>query len=190
MLGGMFLFIFLIPAQGDAETRGSAEIFAELYEEYLPKVFRFIRYRIDDNSIAEDLTSVVFEKALTKIHTYRSQKAMFSTWIFTIARNTVTDHLRTSHRDQTVSLDPESGPGKVDTSPEEVVVKAEEYRTLHSGIARLSQPEQRIISLKFGAEMTNREIARMLGVSESNVGNTVFRAVRKLRDSFKGWRDE
>ena len=190
MLGGMFLFVLFIPAQGDAETRSSAETFAELYEEYLPKVFRFIKYRIEDNSIAEDLTSVVFEKALTKIHTYRSQKAMFSTWIFTIARNTVTDHLRTSHKDATVSLDPESSHGKVDFSPEDVVIKAEEYRTLHSNIARLSQTEQKIISLKFGAEMTNREIARMLGVSESNVGNTVFRAVRKLRDSFKGWRDE
>ena len=47
-----------------------------------------------------------------------------------------------------------------------------------------------MISLKFGAHMTNREIARSTGMSESQVGNTVFRAVRKLRDDFKGWRDE
>ena len=54
-------------------------------------------------------------------------------------------------------------------------------------VLRLPEPAQRIIALKFGAEMTNRQIAAMLGVSESNVANTLFRAVRKLRDGFKEW---
>ena len=57
-------------------------------------------------------------------------------------------------------------------------------------VMQLPEPVQRIISLKFGAEMTNRQIATLLGVSESNVANTLFRAVRKLRDSYKGWRDD
>jgi len=56
-------------------------------------------------------------------------------------------------------------------------------------LAGLPQQEQEIISLKFGAEMNNRQIAKVLGLSESNVGTKLYRAVRKLRDSFKGWQN-
>jgi RNA polymerase sigma-70 factor, ECF subfamily len=56
---------------------------------------------------------------------------------------------------------------------------------LQSCLAELSHSEQEIISLKFGAEMTNRQIAKTLSLSESNVGIIIYRAVRKLRDGFK-----
>src|SRR3972149_4988782 len=181
------LLVFLIPAESGGASGASAELFAALYEEFLPKVFRFIRYRIEDNGTAEDLTSVVFEKALTRFQTYRSDKAGFSTWIFTIARNTVIDHLRVSHKDRVTVLNEEFDPPSARPSPEEDAIRSEERRRLNAMVMQLPEPVQRIISLKFGAEMTNRQIATLLGVSESNVANTLFRAVRKLRDSYKGW---
>jgi RNA polymerase sigma factor (sigma-70 family) len=165
---------------------GAAGAFAELYQQYLPKVYRYISYRITDTHLAEDLTSTVFEKALTKFKSYSSEKANFSTWIFTIARNTLIDHYRVSHKAQTVPLDDPVGSGNPDTSPEEEGERAEEVGILNSYIALLTAAEQEIISLKFGAEMTNRQIARMLNLTESNVGIIVYRAVRKLRDSFRG----
>jgi RNA polymerase sigma factor (sigma-70 family) len=167
-----------------------AAIFARLYEQYLPKVYRFIRFRIDDNDTAEDLTSTVFEKALTRFHSYQSQRASFSTWVFVIARNTVIDHFRVSHKDRMVEID-EDGPGHAGgPSPEEQAIREEEFGRLQTCLKRLPPAQQSVISLKFGAHMTNREIARATGMSESQVGNIVFRAVRKLRDDFKGWRDE
>ena len=60
------------------ETRGTREIFAELYEEFLPKVFRYIRYRVDSGQVTEDLTSMVFEKALVNFEKYSKEKASFS----------------------------------------------------------------------------------------------------------------
>jgi RNA polymerase sigma factor (sigma-70 family) len=162
----------------------SGEVFAKLYAEFLPKVFRYVNYRVTDISLAEDLTSTVFEKALTKFKTYNSNKAKFSTWIFTITRNTLIDHFRVSHKERTSTL--EDATGQFDCiSPEEESDRTEEKMILQSCLAELSQPEQEIISLKFGAEMTNRQIAKMLSLSESNVGIIIYRAVRKLRDGFK-----
>ena len=164
----------------------AAESFAELYEQYLPKVYRYVKYRITDTHLAEDLTSIVFEKALTKFKSYRSEKAGFSTWIFAIARNTLIDHYRVSHKEQTVPLGDPVRAGNPEISPEEEGEKAEEIQFLNGCIAQLSPPEQEIISLKFGAEMTNRQIARVLNLTESNVGIIIYRAVRKLRDNFRG----
>jgi RNA polymerase sigma factor (sigma-70 family) len=165
---------------------GAAEVFAELYEQYLPKVYRYISYRITDMHLAEDLTSTVFEKALTRFKSYNPEKAHFSTWVFTIARNTLTDHYRTSRKEQPFPLDDPIAAASPELSPEEEGDRAEEIRLLNSCVARLSSPEQEIISLKFGAEMTNRQIARTLNLSESNVGIIIYRAVRKLRDDFRG----
>jgi len=163
----------------------SAEVFAGFYQEYLPKVFRYVSYRIKDTHAAEDLTSVVFEKALTNFKSFRREKASFSTWIFTIARNTLTDHYRSLQRQATVPLDDPMPVAGKELSPEEEYDREEELQQLNACLALLSQTEQEIISLKFGAEMTNRQIASMLSMTESNIGIIVFRAIRKLRDNFR-----
>jgi RNA polymerase sigma-70 factor (ECF subfamily) len=85
-----------------------------------------------------------------------------------------------------VQLDDPIALAKEDDSPEEANERAEELQLLNSCLARLSNQEREIISLKFGAEMTNRQIAGMLTLSESNVGIIIYRAVRKLRDDFRG----
>jgi RNA polymerase sigma factor (sigma-70 family) len=141
-------------------------------------------YRIVDTHMAEDLTSTVFEKALTKFKTYDSEKAGFSTWIFSIARNTLIDHFRTQKKDQNLPLENALPLSVETTSVEDEIDRDEECRILQKCVKQLSSQEQEIISLKFGASMTNRDIAKMIGMSESNVGTTVFRAVRKLRDNF------
>ena len=167
------------------ETLSARETFAELYEEFMPKVFRYIQYRVNSMQLTEDLTSTVFEKALTNFSKYSSDKASFSTWIFSIARNTVIDHYRAQGRKQTVSLDKVVDILSSDSSPEEELERKEELRKLKTGLSGLSREEQEIISLKFGSDMNNRQIAKMLGLSESNVGTKLYRAVRKLRDSFQ-----
>ena len=167
----------------------AAETFAGLYEQYLPKVYRYVNYRITDTHMAEDLTSAVFEKALTKFNSYKADKAAFSTWIFTIARNTLTDHFRSSQSHKTVLMEDPAAAAEPVSRPDEESEKEEELQELRTCLARLSKSEQEIISLKFGAEMTNRQIAGMLSLSESNVGIIVYRAVRKLRDSFREKQD-
>ena len=81
------------------------EVFSELYDEFMPKVFRYIHYKVNHQQTTEDLTSMVFEKALVSFDKYSSEKAAFSTWIFSIARNTLIDYYRTNKMRQQASLD-------------------------------------------------------------------------------------
>ena len=176
------------PGAGKA-IRHNTEVFAGLYEQYMPMVFRYINYRVGKIHLAEDLTSTVFEKALTKFESYSADKASFSTWIFTIARNTLIDHFRVSSKRKTIPIEEMPETSNREDSPENDVIHKEELNHLKVCMGRLSQQEQEIISLKFGAEITNRQIARMLGLSESNVGTIIYRAVKKLRDGFVEWRN-
>ncbi len=183
----MLSFFILTVEAANKIARSTAEIFGDLYREYLPKVYRYVNYRITDTNIAEDLTSIIFEKALVKFKSYSSEKAAFSTWIFSIARNTVIDHFRASGKAPVIPIE-NTIINNSDPSPEEEMIKSEEYAMLQSCISQLGSQEKEIVSLKFGAEMTNRQIAKMTGLSESNVGVIIYRAVRKLRDNFdKGW---
>jgi RNA polymerase sigma factor (sigma-70 family) len=128
----------------------------------------------------------VFEKALVNFTKYSSDKAAFSTWIFTIARNSVIDHFRTDAKRQHADLDD----GTIDVpstepSPEEQAEKQSEKDCLLKCLSRLSDPDREIVRLKFGAEMTNRQISKMLNLTESNVGVRLFRTMKKLRADFE-----
>jgi RNA polymerase sigma factor (sigma-70 family) len=160
------------------------EVFEELYNEFMPKVFRYIHYKVSDQQLTEDLTSTVFEKALVNIDKYSSDKAAFSTWIFSITRNTLIDYYRTNKMRQQVSLDEAVEVPSREPSPQEEVENKAEHECIRGCLLRLPEDDQEIIRLKFASEFNNRQIAKMLGLSESNVGVRLFRAVKKLREDF------
>jgi RNA polymerase sigma factor (sigma-70 family) len=161
--------------------------FTQLYDQNLNYVYRYISYRIADRNIVADLTSSVFEKALAAYNRYDQAKASPQTWLITIARNTVTDYFRESARKQSVKLDDSLQVESADPSPQEQSERNEEYEILQICISILPKREQEIVSLKFGAELNNRNIAAALKLSDSNVGTILFRAIQKLKECFQGW---
>ena len=180
----MNIFFIILMSSGRI-AKSTVEAFTAFYQQYLPKVFKYVSYKVTDRSLAEDITSTVFEKALTKFNQYNEEKASVSTWIFRIARNTLIDHFRAGARGRNVPLEEAAEVPAGGLSAEQQVENSEECRILHSCIKKLTEPEQEIVSLKFSAEMTNRQIAGVLGLSESNVGVILYRAVRKLRKDFE-----
>jgi RNA polymerase sigma-70 factor (ECF subfamily) len=149
-----------------------------LYKAELPRIYNFFRYRVGDGSVAEDLTSATFEKAWGARERYRRDLGAFSTWLFTIARNVATDHFRRSGRE--VSLDAVSErPGGGD--PEADAIRRSDFERLSSLLAELPERERELLALKYGAGLTNREIARVTGLTESNVGTLAHRTVKTLR---------
>jgi RNA polymerase sigma-70 factor (ECF subfamily) len=166
-------------------TSSERETFTELYEEYMPKVFRYIQARVNNIPLAEDLTSATFEKALVNFEKYSKDRASFSTWIFSIARNTFVDFYRVESRRQVTSLEEATEVVSKDLSSEEEVEKKEELQRLKRCLSQLPEEEQEIVHLKFQGELNNRQIAKMLSLTESNVGTKLYRAVRKLRESFE-----
>ncbi len=116
------IFFILLSAGLEKVSKSTAEAFSLFYEEYLPKIFKYISYRISDKFLAEDLTSTVFEKALTKYETYSSKKAVISTWVFTIARNTLIDYYRAADHEKMTELDHAIELPQENSSPEQAVI--------------------------------------------------------------------
>src|SRR5512136_1836299 len=114
-----------------------AEKFAQLYGEFMPKVFAYIHYRVNDQQTTEDLTSIVLEKALSNFDKYSRDKASFSTWLFTIARNSVIDHFRTDSKRQHVDLAEASDLPSSEPSPEEQAETKSEKQCLLECLSKL-----------------------------------------------------
>jgi RNA polymerase sigma-70 factor, ECF subfamily len=149
-----------------------------LYAEQLPRVYNFFRYRVGDGPEAEDLTSVTFEKAWRARHRYRRDLAAFSTWLLTIARNVAIDHYRRARAH--VPLEEAEGIS-AGASPEDLAVKRSDGERLSHLLERLPAQRRELLALKYGAGMTNRAIARLTGLSESNVGTLLHRTIQELR---------
>ena len=164
-------------------ARATAEpaAFAAIYDHYFPRVYNYVRYRVGDAVAADDITALVFERVLVGIDRYRPERAPFAGWLFAIARNAVTDHLRAQRQRRWLSLDVLRDQACDEPLPEQITIHAETRAEILAALARLSDRERDLIALKFTAGLTNRRIAELTGLRANNVGVILYRAVRRLR---------
>jgi RNA polymerase sigma-70 factor (ECF subfamily) len=149
-----------------------------VYNEQLPRIFNFFLYRVGDEPLAEDLTAATFEKAWKHRERYRRDLGAFSTWLFSIARNVATDHFRQQRPE--VELDEAHTPA-IGRPVEEAIQQEGEFARLFTLLTDLEARERELVALKYGAGLTNRAIADLTGLSESNVGTILHRVVTRLR---------
>ena len=175
--------VTVLPNERALVARATAEpaAFAAIYDHYFPRVYNYVRYRVGDAEMADDLTAQVFERALASIGRYRLKRGPFAAWLFAIARNAVSDYLRAQRRRCWLSLEVLRDRASTEPQPEEVAIRDETRAELLAAVARLSDRERDLIALKFAAGLTNRRIAKLTGLSESNVGVILYRAMRRLR---------
>jgi RNA polymerase sigma-70 factor (ECF subfamily) len=149
-----------------------------VYADQLPRLYNFFRFRTGREADAEDLTAQTFEKAWKARAQYRHDLGGFSSWLFSIARNVATDALRTRrvHAPLEAARDVPSG-----TTPEDEVAQRSDIARLARLTEHLPDRQRELLALKYGAALNNRLIARITGLSESNVGTTLQRTVEKLR---------
>lgn len=154
-----------------------------VYAETLPKIFHYFCYRVGDEIVAEDLTSRTFEKAWVSRDRFRDDMGSFKMWIFGIARHVAVDHYRNEKNELPLGhAVPQAG----QTSPEIILQRHSDFSRLAKLLGELPERERELISFKYGAELTNRAIAELTGLSETNVGTILYRVVRKLRDAWEG----
>lgn len=151
-----------------------------LYWEQMPRVYNFMRYRLGDDALAEDLTATTFHRAWRFRDQYSEDRGAFEAWLFTIARNVANDYLRREVRRNEVSLE------SILNLASEATVEGEaqrrrDFARLHALLKTLSARDQELIAMKYGAEMNNRQIAQATGLTESNIGTILSRAVQLLR---------
>jgi RNA polymerase sigma factor (sigma-70 family) len=155
--------------------------FLELYNRYFPRVFNYIHYRTLDKASTEDLTSMVFQTALENIARFDAKKAPFGAWLFGIARNLVGKHLRQRKRFAGSLLEEMRDTSDHGSSPELAFLEKELQKELALELLKLNDRERELLSLKFGAQLKNRQIAKELGLSESSVAVSLFRILKKVR---------
>ena len=155
-----------------------------LYADQLPRVYNYFRYRVGDGAVAEDLTSLTFEKAWVARNRYRRDLGAFSTWLMTIARNVATDHYR--RRRDHAPLEAADHVAAGGDDPQQQAEHREALERLSRLLGRLPDRDRELVSLKYGAELTNRAIAKHMNLTETNVGTLLHRLVQRLRADWDG----
>jgi len=163
------------------------EAFAQLYEEYFDKIYRYVTLKIGDEMEAEDVTQQVFLNTLHSISSFKWKGIPFSAWLFRIAHNQVVDYLR-KKKHAVVPLD-ESLPSS-DGNPQQVVERELDIERLLLATKKLTEAQREVISLRFTSELPIAEVAKIMGKSEGAVKALQHSAILALRKALSVAYDE
>ena len=150
--------------------------FERLYAAHAERLFSFLAYRTGDRALAEDLVADTFERAMRARRRFDRRRGAETTWLYTIALNLLRDHGR-RRAAESRALERHEQP-----NPELPPETVERGSDLQRAMARLSDEEREAIALRFGADLTLPEIAKVQGERLTTVEGRVYRALRKLRD--------
>jgi RNA polymerase sigma-70 factor (ECF subfamily) len=165
------------PAQASS---AEALDFEALYRSARDDVFAYVATFLTDRSAAEDVTALAFERAYRKQRSFDSGKGSQRAGLFGIARNAALDELRRRKRQATLVAEPEDVRAvSVDDQADALLKRA----AVRVALAKLPARDRELIALKFHAGLENAELAAVLGVSASNAGTLLHRAMTKLRET-------
>lgn len=155
--------------------------FAELYDEYFDKIYRYIVIKIGDREEAEDMTQQVFLKAHQSISSFKWKGVPFSAWLYRIAHNLIVDYIRKSKKrpdtlpDETLLTD---NSGK---TPEELVERRMDIEQVMDAARHLTESQREVISLRFAGEMPIAQVAKIMGKSQGAIKALQHSAIVSLR---------
>src|SRR5579859_3173961 len=158
---------------------GDPEAFGQIFDQFHEPVYRFIVSRVRRPSDAEDLTQLVFVKALEAIPRYEARGVPFGGWLFRLARNAVIDHVRT-RRDH-LELDAVAERPGSERGPDDAATLREELDAMARALADLTDEQRETIELRFFAGLSAREAAEAMGKQEGTIRGLQFRAIAALR---------
>jgi RNA polymerase sigma-70 factor (ECF subfamily) len=175
------------------QAQKAPDAFAELYDQYYPKIFGYVLRRTTNLEAAQDITSETFLKALRKLWQFRWRNVPFSSWLYRIATNEINQYFRKAEYKKSISMEELQEQGFELISPhdpESELIEAQEklkqyqdFLEIQEKIVRLSAKYQEVIALRFFEQKQINEIAEILGKKEGTVKSLLHRAVEKLRET-------
>jgi RNA polymerase sigma factor (sigma-70 family) len=160
------------------------ERFERLYAEHADGLLAFLVYRTGDRALAEDLVADTFERVLRARRRFDPRKASEKTWIYSIALNLLRDHARRRKvEDRALERTAVVAGDEPDRPPLDTIADRD---MLSRALEALSDEEREAIALRYGAELTVPEIAKLTKEPLTTVEGRVYRALRKLRDELGG----
>lgn len=158
---------------------GDPWAFGQIFDAYHGPIHRYVASRIRNLPDAEDLTQLIFVKALEALPRYEARGIPFGGWLFRLARNTVIDHVRTTrqHADLGAARDRAS----LDAAPDVVALRRLDYDEVAVALASLTAEQLEVIRLRFFAGLSAREAAIAMDKQEGTIRGLQFRAIATLR---------
>jgi RNA polymerase sigma-70 factor (ECF subfamily) len=166
---------------------GDRKWFSMIYEETMPRIYRYYYYKTMQRELSEDLTSEVFIRVYRNLRNTRLNAKSFISWIYRIANNLLIDYFRKNNK-MIQPIDDLSN--NIQVTDEELMKKESSYLKreldlerpeLISAIARLTGLQKDVIILRFIEDMDYSTIARIFGKNKGTIRGIVFRAVEKLK---------
>jgi RNA polymerase sigma-70 factor (ECF subfamily) len=167
-----------------AEAPREADLaFDRLYRSSRDDVYAYVASLVRDPAAAEEVAATAFERAYRKRSRFDPRRGEPRAWLFGIARNAALDELRRRGRQTELTAEPAD---LVSVPAHESAETSERRLALNAALTLLEARERELIALKFFAGLANAEIAAVVGISESNAGTRLHRAVTKLREACDG----
>lgn len=161
------------------EAKQDSQRFAVLYDKYFDQIYRYVFRRVSDTNIAEDLVSQTFYDALSHLKGYEFRGYPFSSWLYKIAHNNVLKWYRQNSKN---TIDLSEAKELVDkVNLVEQIKGKEEQSEMGKILNQLEEEDRELVRLKFFEEVSNIEIAEIMGISANNVGVKLYRALKRLK---------
>ncbi len=159
------------------------DAFAQLYETYFDKIYRYIALKTGNQTEAEDMTQQVFLKAMKSISSFKWQGVPFSSWLFRIAHNEVVDYIRKRVKTSTVPLEETwaAHSGEECDAPEDIVQRNLDIEQLAGAVKKLTRAQEEVITMRFAGGLSLAEVALATGKSINAVKALQHSAVLALR---------
>ena len=161
---------------------GNPEAFSHLYEQNVTRIYNYIFYRIGSEADAEDLTARVFHRAFSHIEKYQEKGVPFTAWLYRIAHNLTANWYRDTRRRKEVSLEEHVDLPHLADLPEREMERIQEKELLMKALHRLPSDRQQLILLKFLEDLSNGEIATIMGKTEGAIKSLYHRSLVSLRE--------
>lgn len=165
----------------DEARSADAWAFGQLFDHYHLPIYRYVVSRVHSPADAEDLTQLVFVKALEALPRYEARGIPFGGWLFRLARNTIIDHARTRH--DHAELDAAADRAADEAGPDEVTLLRQDLDAVARALAQLTPDQREAIELRFFAGLSAREAAEAMGKQEGTIRGLQFRAIAAMRRS-------
>jgi len=162
---------------------GDSEAFAQLYDAYVERVYRYIHFRVSDDLLTEDLVSQVFLKAWENLNRYQTGSSPFIAWLYTIARNLVIDYYRA--KKETVPLEDAAVLPSTLDGPDEKAQTRFDLEAMRDALQFLTTDQQQVLILKYLAELPNQSIAKIMNKQEGTIRGLQMRALQTLAKYMK-----
>ncbi len=172
-------------------AKGDTEAYGLVYDLLFDDLFKYINWNVASTQDAQDLTAEVFLRALKALDRFEAARSTARSWLFTIARNLVIDHHRRRARRPESPLEIESEPVSNEHLERAVETEAAS-EAVRAALGELNEEQRQVLTMKFFSNMSNAEVAAVMGKREGAINAMQYRALHRMGKILekRGWNPE